>query len=130
MVITSVKFILFSLISLICFCLFPPKHRWISLLIASIRFYATSAGKLIVFLLLTSYTTWYAAKKMSDTGLPGDMGAQEADASKEERKRFNKETARKRKRIMMFGLIVNIGLLDFFKIAKYYSKGFSDIVNA
>lgn len=130
MVITSVKFILFSLISLICFCLFPPKHRWISLLIASIRFYATSAGKLIVFLLLTSYTTWYAAKKMSDTGLPGDMGAQEADASKEERKRFKKETARKRKRIMMFGLIVNIGLLVFFKIAKYYSKGFSYIVNA
>ncbi len=125
MVITSIRFLEFCLCSVALFLIFPPKHRWMSLLISSIRFYLISSGKLVCFILLTSVTSWYAARMLEQIAEKGKEALNAPDIPKEEKKELRRQTAKKRKTVVNAALVVNIGLLILFKVSKYFTAAFT-----
>lgn len=58
----SIEFLLFVLVLVLIYYIFPKKHRYIVLLIGSLVFYYLFSGKYIVFILLSSVITYFSGK--------------------------------------------------------------------
>lgn len=58
----SVEFLLFVLVLVLIYYIFPKKHRYIVLLIGSLIFYYLFSGKYIIFILLSSVITYFSGK--------------------------------------------------------------------
>lgn len=58
----SIEFLLFVLVLVLIYYIFPKKHRYIVLLIGSLIFYYLFSGKYIVFILLSSVITYFSGK--------------------------------------------------------------------
>ena len=58
----SIEFLLFVLVLVLIYYIFPKKHRYIILLIGSLIFYYLFSGKYIVFILLSSVITYFSGK--------------------------------------------------------------------
>lgn len=121
MIITSIKFLIFCLISILLFLVFPPKYRWISLLISSIAFYVYSSKfYLIIFFILTSFTTWLASRMIEKCTIELDEKLSMCE-DKAEKKRLKKETQHKRFVVLLVTLIINLGILISLKICNFYA---------
>ena len=58
----SIGFLLFVLVLVLIYYIFPKKHRYIVLLIGSLIFYYLFSGKYIIFILLSSVITYFSGK--------------------------------------------------------------------
>lgn len=58
----SIEFLLFVLVIVLIYYIFPKKHRYIVLLIGSLIFYYLFSGKYIIFILLSSVITYFSGK--------------------------------------------------------------------
>ena len=58
----SIEFLLFVLVLVLIYYIFPKKHRYIVLLIGSLIFYYLFSGKYIIFILLSSVITYFSGK--------------------------------------------------------------------
>ena len=58
----SIEFLLFVLVLVLIYYIFPKKHRYIVLLIGSLVFYYLFSGKYIIFILLSSVITYFSGK--------------------------------------------------------------------
>lgn len=58
----SIEFLLFVLVLVLIYYIFPKKHRYIILLIGSLIFYYLFSGKYIIFILLSSVITYFSGK--------------------------------------------------------------------
>ena len=58
----SIEFLLFVLMLVLIYYIFPKKHRYIVLLIGSLIFYYLFSGKYIIFILLSSVITYFSGK--------------------------------------------------------------------
>ena len=63
MSITSLTFVLFALLTLIVYYIFPKKSQWCVLLLASGVFYLSCGVKSMIYVLITA-TTIYAATRL------------------------------------------------------------------
>ena len=62
----SLSFILFFSGLLILYYLIPKKFQWVSLLVGSYVFYAYSSFNTLIFIIITTISTFYLARKISD----------------------------------------------------------------
>ena len=125
MAITSLRFMGFCLISLILFAVFPARRRWYALLIMSLLFYGLSAKYVVVMILLTSCTVWYCAGKIDAIRKETDRQIKSGKLEKGEKKALRKKSGEQRKRILMAGLILNVGILVFFKVYNLFLPAIS-----
>lgn len=58
----SIEFLLFVLVLVLIYYIFPKKHRYIVLLIGSLIFYYLFSGKYIIFILLSSVITYFSGR--------------------------------------------------------------------
>ena len=58
----SIEFLLFVLVLVLIYYIFPKKHRYIVLLVGSLIFYYLFSGKYIIFILLSSVITYFSGK--------------------------------------------------------------------
>lgn len=58
----SIEFLLFVLVLVFIYYVFPKKYRYIVLLIGSLIFYYLFSGKYIIFILLSSVITYFSGK--------------------------------------------------------------------
>ena len=58
----SIEFLIFVLVLVLIYYIFPKKHRYIVLLIGSLIFYYLFSGKYIIFILLSSVITYFSGK--------------------------------------------------------------------
>ena len=98
MIFNSINYFLFLLVVFIVYYLLPGKFRWLLLLIASISFYLIG-GAAITFvvpavIILSTYCCGILMEQSS--------------------------TARKKKAYYLTGLIINVGLLAFFKYINFF----------
>ena len=64
MAFTSFSFLLFAGLVIAAYYLVPQKLQWWVLLIASYAFYLTADVKYLFFIILTTVTTYFAARQM------------------------------------------------------------------
>lgn len=127
MTITSLPFLGFNILAVLLFLIFPVKYRWISLLISSIAFYwiALSSKPIIVFIFITSLTTWLAARKMEEMKTALDEELKAPGLDKAAKKQLKANAQAKRKTVLMAALVGNIGILVVLKLFNYFADAFA-----
>lgn len=127
MIITSVRFRLFCLGSVMLFLIFPRKQRWMALLFSSVAFYFVSLSdkRIIARIALTSLTTWLSAGIIEKLAASGRKALPERGDDKEARKRIRTATAKKRRAVLIAALLFNVGVLVRLKLLNYFQAFFT-----
>jgi len=108
--------------------LVPKKHQWIVLLTASYVFYFFTSSALPVYMIITTLTVFFAARKMDkiEQDTTKYINENKASLEREERKEIKNKAKKKKKHILIPTVILNIGLLVVLK----YSNMFIGTVNS
>ncbi len=115
MAFTSLVFIGFFIVLFVGYYIIPLRIRWVWLLLGSYVFYGWASPMLTLFLLFSTFTTWIFPLSMNR--IPSSEGK---DLSKEERKALRKTSQSKKKVLLVFCLILNVGLLFFLKYTNFF----------
>ncbi len=110
---TSVSFLLFAAVTLLCYYVMPQKERWKLLLAASWFFYLWAGVEYAVFILLTTLTT-YACTVLIAGNLQKQntyLAENKQALSREEKKAYKASVKSKNRLLMVVCLIVNFGVL-------------------
>ena len=90
MLFTSYEFIAFLILLFVLYYTIPARYQWKLLLVASYLFYFVSGWKNCFFILLTTVSTWYLARRIDR--LHREQAAyikdHKKELSREERKRY------------------------------------------
>lgn len=121
MLFTSYEFIIFILIAIVLYYVFPKRFQWVILLVASYIFYFFAGAFYPLFILLTSITTYLIARKLDKLKEVQEeyISLHKAELSREERKEYGKQMKKKRKGWMLLCLLINFGILAFLKYTNF-----------
>ena len=100
--------------------LIPAKWKWIFLLIASYFFYCYASVKFLIFILLTTLSSYIATLYM---GKQYQMEKSHA-STKESKKKYQL----KRKRVLIFTLVLNFGILLFLKYFHFFAENINHLL--
>lgn len=115
MAFNTLAFIVFFLIVLLGYAVFPKRYKWIFLLSASYFFYLYASVKFFIFILITTFSSWIAAlwiEKLKQKEKSFDA------ATAKERKNYIKKC---KKRILVSALVLNFGILVFLKYFNFFA---------
>ncbi len=121
----SIQFFFFVVISLLVYYLFPQKHRWKVLLAASYAYYLIICNKYIIYMVVTTITTYIGARLL-DRALEQQkivISEHKEQWTREERKTYKNKVLRKRRAIMLLVVILNFGILGFLKYFDFFADG-------
>lgn len=131
MLFTSYEFIAFMLLCFIIYYLIPKKCQWMMLLIASYVFYFCAGTYYPLFILATTATTYFFARKMDSINAAQEQYlAEHKDFSREEKKAYKGKMASKRKTCMLLCLLFNIGILAVIKYTNFVIHNINGILAA
>lgn len=110
---TSMSFALFAAALLVIYYLIPGTWQWPLLLIASYLFYLSAGTQYLVFILLTTVTTYGATILMSRNLKNRDayLAAHKSTLSREEKKTCKAATKSKNRIFVVLCLVVNFAIL-------------------
>ena len=119
MAFTSFSFLLFAAAVIVLYYLVPQRFQWWVLLIASYAFYVTAGPEYLVFILLTTVSTYFTARKMSKALEVQDayLAAHKKELSREEKKEYKARVKSANRRWMIACLLFNFGMLAICKAA-------------
>ncbi len=117
MSIISFTFLIFLFSVFVLYYLVPKRFQWVILLAASIVFYTAGGIQSLGFILTTATTVYIGAIAMQKLAEQQKQYLKENKAvlSKEEKTAYKTKTKKKRKYWMLAVLLLNVGLLCFFK---------------
>lgn len=130
----SFQFILFLSVLLILYYCIPKKFQWILLLAANFLFYVSAGHFYWVFLLFTSLTVYFAGIKMEQYDEKYEQCCEEWKAKEsrqsfqEKKKKYKKKISNQRKRVMLFCLLVNLGILAVLKYTNFVIENINPII--
>lgn len=119
MPVISVSFILLLVGVFVVYCLLSQRHRWMALLAASLLFYGVAGVSSLAFMLTASVTVYASACAMQRVTDRQKAYFKANALSREEKAAIRKRNQRKRKACLILALVVNLGLLCFFKYARF-----------
>ena len=115
----SIDFALFVTLSLLLYYILPKKCQWIVLLVASYAFYAQSGSGDLVYIIITTVTTFICAALIEKK--TGDQNRYLTDnkesLTKEDKKTYKAGVKKQQRRILLAGLFINFGILIYLKYA-------------
>ena len=119
MAFTSFSFLLFAAAVITVYYLVPKKAQWAVLLAASYAFYFTAGPEYLFFILLTTASTYFAARKMGKALEAQDayLAEHKKEMSREEKKEFKAGVKSANRKWMLGCLILNFGMLAICKAA-------------
>lgn len=126
----SYQFILFLLIVFILYYMIPKRGQWILLLAANFAFYAYADFRYPLFLIVTATTVYVAARGLehyNDQLLQYKRDIKKGiilKPTRDEKKLFRKSIQKKKKRIMLSCLFLNLAILA---VVKYTNFALSNI---
>lgn len=126
---TSLLFLPFVLLVCVLYFTIFKKCQWVLLLIASIAFYLFSGPKYIVFILVTSLTTYFIARKIQYLHNREKKILSNTTLEKERKKRIKKKFTSSRKRWLILDFLINIGMLCVIKYTDFALSGVSSILS-
>ena len=119
MAFTSFSFLLFAAAVIALYYLVPKKFQWWVLLIASYVFYLTADIRYLVFILLTTVTTYFTARHMGKALDVQDayLAEHKKELSREEKKEYKAKVKSANRKWMIGCLLFNFGMLSICKAA-------------
>lgn len=125
MALFSLTFFIFLILTISIYYIVPKKFQWAVLLTASYVFYCYGTGwKGVVFILVTTVTTYFAARKIEDIQLLFQAKSKEVKASgnkltNDEKTELKNECLRKKRVYLIAGLLLNFGILVVLKYGNF-----------
>ena len=119
MAFTSFSFLLFAAAVIAAYYLVPQKFQWWVLLIASYAFYFTAGPEYLIFILLTTVTTYFTARHMGKALEVQDayLAEHKKEMSREEKKEYKAKVKSANRKWMIGCLLFNFGMLSICKAA-------------
>lgn len=115
----SITFIIFLIILFPIYFNINYKYKWILLLLASYIFYSFANITFLIFLLISTISTFLSAVIISNLNKKENIFLLEnANSSHIQKENFSKKINFKKNIVLSFAIIINIGLIIFFKQAK------------
>ena len=131
MLFTSYEFLFFLFSCFVLYYVIPKKYQWILLLIASYGFYFSAGPTYPLFLFATTVITYVTAlfieKKKKEEKEYLKLHSKEF-SSREEKKAFKQKKAKVRRRIMLAGLLLCLGILGVFKYTDFVIDNINSIL--
>lgn len=126
MTFASFGFICFVVLVVLLYFLTPRKYRWISLLVSSYAFFWMNSRLLVLILFGTTVITWLTGLWIWSSNKKNSAAEkqQAAELTREELKTLKEKNKKRKRRILILGIILNLGTLV---VLKYTNFVFSDI---
>ena len=121
----SLEFLALLGITFFVYYIVPKKYQWWCLLWASMIFYAFSGWENLIFIGVTSFSTWIAGREMVRCTATFKLAKKAEGITKEQKKVLKKALNRKKKAILIVTLLLNFGILAYLK---YWQVLYSEIV--
>lgn len=130
MSILSFSFVAFLAAALLIYFLMPAKFQWIALLVISYCFYLFAGVRAVIFILITTATTFFAGRRIGQINDEFDVAVATYQGpnpkmTREEKKALKAEEDKRKKVIMVLTLLLNFGIL----IALKYINPLVDLLN-
>lgn len=121
MLFTSYEFLGFITVLFILYYLVPKKFQWKLLLVFSYIFYFFAGAYCLVYILITTVTTYFAACKIEDVGRQQSayLKANKGSISRDERKAYKQKMKRVQWNWALACLLLNIGILAVVKYTNF-----------
>mgnify|MGYP002539672217 CR=1 FL=1 len=116
---TSSTYLFFLAAVFFVYYIIRPKYRMYVLLVANILFYLAAGWDQFLVLLLAAAVSYAAANKMGDLHAAFKEKKKQGDLDRKQIKQLKEENKQQRKRILIRGLILNIGILIVFKYTNF-----------
>lgn len=116
--IISIEFFAFTVAAILIYYLFPiKKYQWAVLLTASYVYYILNCNKYVVYMLVTTVTTYFGAMLVEKVALRGKeyLRQNKESLTKESKKEIKAKTQKKKRLALASVLIFNFGILAFLK---------------
>ena len=126
MTFTSLPFLLFMGILCVLYYL-PPlrKKQWIVLLTGSYFFYIYNSYQYAAFILVTTLTTFFAARAVDRISeeTTQTVRARKAEWDRQQKKEYKQKAQDRKKRILIATLLLNFGILFIIKYLNFLAGG-------
>lgn len=125
---TSMGFLIFLLAGVIVYYIIPKKFQWVWLLVISYFFYICSGIEALIFIVMTTVTTYGGAlwiEKIDDER-SSYVKEHKGDMSSEEKKAYKLKTRKYKRLILALILVINFGVLAVIK----YNQVVIDAMNS
>ena len=116
---TSSTYLFFLAAVFFVYYIIRPKYRMYVLLVANILFYLAAGWDQFLVLLLAVAVSYAAANKMGDLHAAFKEKKKQGDLDRKQIKQLKEENKQQRKRILIRGLSLNIGILIVFKYTNF-----------
>ena len=121
----SLEFLVLLSIIVLAYYIMPHKYQWWCLLGASLIFYAFSGITNLIFIGITSVSTWFAGRKMNQYVIEFGVAKKEEGITKEKKKALKNVMNKKKKKILIITLLFNFGILAYLK---YWRVLYAEII--
>ena len=131
MLFTSYTFIAFLTFMLAAYFLVPKKVQWIALLVGSYVFYAFAGAWYFVFILFTTVSAYLISRLLDKSRRKEDeyVEANREVLGKEERKAYRARAKKKRFHVLLWGLLLNFGVLAVLKYTAFAVNNVNGILS-
>lgn len=132
MLFTSYGFWGFAAALLVVYYLMPQKLQWPLLLAASYIFYWIAGAEYLVYILTTTLTAWFSARKIEQNALRQSEYLKEYKdtLTKDEKKSYKDGQKKLRRRWLMGCLLLNLGILAVVKYAGFVISNLNSLIKA
>lgn len=132
MLFTSYSFIIFISLLFIIYYLIPKKFQWMLLLGASYLFYSFAGVKYILYILLTTVSTYIVSIKIGNLHEAQSeyLSKHKSQLSREEKKAYKASIKSIQWKWLLFCLFLNFGVLAVVKYANFTIANLNFIVQA
>ncbi|MHB8963595.1 MAG: MBOAT family O-acyltransferase [Saccharofermentanales bacterium] len=121
MLFTSYTFIAFIAVLFIAYYLIPGRFQWMLLLVASYLFYFMASPKYLIYISVTTVSTYiagYFINRISE-GQTRHLQLHKAELGKEEKKEYKASAKAKQRRWLVACLLLNFGILAVIKYTNF-----------
>ena len=130
MTFVSLTFFLFVAALVLVYFVTPKKYRWIVLLVGSYAFYWSNSAWLVLVLFASTMVTFLIAlwiQSVNDKG-KAFLKAQGAALSSEEKKLKKKKTKQTARRILLLGILLDLGALLYLKYYNFFAENINGLL--
>jgi D-alanyl-lipoteichoic acid acyltransferase DltB (MBOAT superfamily) len=121
MLFTSYSFIIFIALLFIVYYIIPKKYQWMLILGASYLFYCFTGVKYLLYILLTTISTYVVSRKIDNLQQiqSGYLTLHKEELSKEEKKAYKASIKSKQWKWLLFCMLLNFGVLAVIKYTNF-----------
>lgn len=131
MLFTSYEFLFFLLFVFVVYYSIPKKWQWPFLLIAGYIFYFIANPKYLIYIAVTTFTTWFACVKLQQKKdeFTGVFETAKKELDRQQRKEMKEKEKKKEFRLMLAALLLNIGILAVVKYTNFTIANVNSILS-